>query len=94
MRVIRRLVVQPGVDRRPVFSGDIGKNGLAVADRIAAVNDIGKLAPRRLRCIEYVLVPERHAGQPQERKDLQAVAIIVGDTEQCGIGVEREHRDR
>src|SRR5437016_10550630 len=38
-----------------------------------------------------MLVPERHARKLQEREYLQAVAVIVGDAEQRGVGVKREH---
>jgi len=82
MRVIRRLVVRCA----PV------KNGLAVADRIAAVNDIGKLAARRLRGVENMFVPERNSRKPQERKYLEAVAVVVGDAEQRWVGIKRQHR--
>ena len=40
-----------------------------------------------------MLVPERHARQLEECKYLQAVAVIVGDAEQGGVGVKREHPD-
>ena len=39
---------QRGVDGQPVFFGEIRKNSLAVADRMLAVHDVGKLAARRL----------------------------------------------
>jgi hypothetical protein len=35
---------------------------------------------------------ERNAGKPQERENLETVAVVVGDAEQPGLGVEREHR--
>jgi hypothetical protein len=31
---------------------------------------------------------ERYAGQLEERENLQAVAIVVGDAEQPGVGIE------
>ena len=88
MRVTRRLVValrrrQRGIDREPVFLRDMSEDALAVADGVVAVDDIGKLAARRLRGVENMLVPERHAREPQERKHLEPVAVIVGDAEQC-----------
>ena len=69
----------------------MGDDGLAVADGFAVVDDIGQLPARRLRRIENMLVRERHAGEPQEGEDLQPVTVVVGDAEQFGIGVEREH---
>ena len=38
-----------------------------------------------------MLVPERDAGKPQERKHLQAITVVVRDAEQLGVGVEGEH---
>jgi hypothetical protein len=38
-----------------------------------------------------MLMTERHAGEPEEGEYLQAVAIVIGDAEQLGIGIEREH---
>ena len=54
---------QPSVDRQPVLGGDVGDDGVAVADRLARVDDIGQLAARRRRRVENVLMPERHAGE-------------------------------
>jgi hypothetical protein len=34
---------------------------------------------------------ERHARKLQEREHLQPIAVVVGDAEQFGVGVEREH---
>ena len=76
---------------RRVLADHIGDDGLAVADRVAAVDDVGKLAARRLRGVEDVLVRERHAGELEEGIDLEPVAVVVGDAEQGGIGVEAEH---
>ena len=38
-----------------------------------------------------MFVPERDASELEEGKDLQSVAVVVGDAEQRGIGIEREH---
>jgi hypothetical protein len=35
-----------------------------------------------------VLVPEWHAGKPQEREHLEAVTVVVGNAEQFAIGVK------
>ena len=66
-------------------------DGLAVADRLAIVLDIGKLRARRGRGIEDMFMPERHAGDLEEGEHLQAVGIVVGDAEQGGVGIEGEH---
>ena len=39
-----------------------------------------------------MLMRERQARELQEREHLQAVAVVVGDAEQFGIGVEGQHR--
>jgi len=70
---------------------DISKDGLTVADRIVAIDDIGQLTAWRLRGVKNMLVAERHARQLEECKYLQAIAVIVGDAEQRGVGVKREH---
>jgi hypothetical protein len=70
----------------------MGDDGLAVADRLAVVDDVGELAAWRLRGVEDVLVSERDAGQPQEGEHLQPVAVVVGDAEQRGIRIEGYHR--
>ena len=82
---------QRRVDRQPVLSDEVGDDGIAVADGLAVVDDVGQLTARRRRGVENVLVPERHAGEPQESKHLQAIAVVVRDAEQLGIGVEGEH---
>ena len=82
---------QRRIDGQSVFLADILKDGLAVADRVAAVDDIGKLAARRFRGVEDMLVLERHACKLQECEYLQAVAVVVGDAEQRGVGVKRQH---
>ena len=63
----------------------------AVAERFATVDDVGQLPARRRRSIENVLMPEWHAGEPHERENLQAIAVIVGDAEQLRVGIERDH---
>jgi hypothetical protein len=88
-RALRRR--QRRVQRHAIFFGDIDQDGLAVADAVMAVDDIGQLSARRLRCVENVFVPERHAGELQKSEYLQSVAIVVGDAEQRRIGIECEH---
>src|ERR1700730_12940034 len=65
---------------------------LAVANRLAVIDDIRKLPARRPGGVEDMLMDERHACQLEEGKHLQPIAIIVGDAEQFRIGVERQHR--
>jgi hypothetical protein len=60
-------------------------NGVAVAYRLAIINDVGQLPTRRCRRIENVFVFERRAIKPQEREYLEAVTIVVGNAEQFGI---------
>ncbi len=80
-----------GIDAERVFADQVGDDGFAVADRLAVVDDVGKLAARRRRGVEDVLVHERQADEPQEGEHLQAVAVVIGNAEQRGIGVERDH---
>ena len=96
MRVIRWSVSRPfagqfRIDRQPVLGDEVGDDGVAVADRLAVVDDVGQLTARRRRSVENVLVPEWDAAEPQEREHLQAVAVVIGDAEQLGIGIEGEH---
>src|SRR6185312_15653316 len=79
------------VDRQPVFAGQMRDDGLAVADGLALVDEIGQLSARRRRRIENVLMHEGKAGETQEREDLQPIAVVVGDTEEHRIGVQRDH---
>jgi hypothetical protein len=39
-----------------------------------------------------MLVLEPHAVKSQERENLEAIAVVVGNTEQLGIGIEGDHR--
>jgi hypothetical protein len=39
-----------------------------------------------------MLVDERHAGQFEERKYLEAIAVVVGDPEKLGVGIKGDHR--
>ena len=66
---------------RRYLRDDMGDDGLAVADRLAVVDEIRKLPARRRRRIENMLVRERHAGKPQEGEYLEPVAVVVGDAE-------------
>jgi hypothetical protein len=35
---------------------------------------------------------ERYAAQAQECENFQSIAVIVGNAEQFGIGIKRQHR--
>jgi hypothetical protein len=39
-----------------------------------------------------VLVLKRHTVKPQEREHLEAIAVVVGNAKQLGIGIEGDHR--
>jgi len=66
-------------------------DGVAVADRLALVDDMGKLTPRRTGCIEKMLMNEGKTDEFQKGKNLQAVAVVVGHAKQARIRVERDH---
>src|SRR5262249_34910205 len=70
----------------------MGDDRVAITDRLAVVHDVRQLPARRRGCIENVLVLEWHPVKPQEREYLQAIAVVVGNAEQFGIGIERDHR--
>ncbi len=80
-----------GVDCQPVLGDDVRDDGVAVADRPPVVDHIGELPARRRRRIERVLVPERHAGEPQEREHLEPVAVVVRDAVELRPGIKRKH---
>ena len=79
--VVRCAGVSAGIDRESIFLRDIGKDRLAVADYVVAIDDIGQLTARRLRGVKNMFVTERHAGELEECKYLQTIAVIVGDAE-------------
>ena len=96
MRVTRRSVSRCAggerrVDGQALFAIEVGDDRLAVADRLAIVNDVGKLPARRRRGVEDVLVNERHAREFEEGVDLEPIAVVVGDAEKGGVGVKGEH---
>jgi hypothetical protein len=53
---------QSGIDGERVFADEMGDDGLALADRLAIVEDVGKLAAWRRRRID-ALVRKRHAAR-------------------------------
>jgi len=80
------------VDRQAVFVDEMRDDGVAVADDLAAIVDIGQLPARRLRGIKDVLVRERDTGELQESINLEPVTVVVGNAAQRRPGIEREHR--
>jgi hypothetical protein len=64
---------------------------VCATDRLAVVENVGKLAARCGRGVEDVLVREGNAGQSEEREHLQSVAVVVGDAEKFWVGIERDH---
>src|SRR5215469_12494714 len=82
---------QRRIDLQPVFADQMGDDGLAVADGLAVVDDIGKLPARRSRRVEKVLMYERQSDESQERKDLQPVTVVVGHAKERRIGIESDH---
>ena len=78
------------MSRCPAVSG-MGDDSVTIADRLTFVNNVRQLPARRRRRIENVLVPERHAVNAQESEYLEAIAVGVGNAEQLGIGIERDH---
>jgi hypothetical protein len=85
-------LAERGVDRQAMLSDEMREDGLAVADDLAIVVDVGELTARSMRGVDDVLVTERNASEPQERIHLEAVAVVVGHAEQPGVRVERQHR--
>jgi hypothetical protein len=45
------------------------------------------LAARCCRSVEDVLLREDHAGQSEERKYFEAVAIVIGDAGEFRVGI-------
>src|SRR6516164_8399160 len=70
---------------------EISENGIAVANGVVLVDDVRQLAARCLRGVDNMLVTERHSIELQEGEYLQPVAVVIGDAEQWGIGIECKH---
>jgi hypothetical protein len=69
----------------------MGDNGFAVANGLAVVDDIGKLAAWRRGRVENVLMHEREAGEPHKSEDLQPIAVVVGYAAEHRIRVKSDH---
>jgi len=65
---------------------------VSLSPMVSPSDDIRELAARRRRSVEDVLMAEGNLAEPQDGEDFQALAIIVGDTEQRGIRVKAQHR--
>ena len=83
MRGIMLRSAEPGIDSQSIAADEVREYRVAVPERFAIIDDVRKLLSRRLRRVEGV-VNERHAGQLEERKYLEAVAVVVGDPESVG----------
>src|SRR5215204_6980818 len=70
----------------------MGDDGVAIADNLAVVVDVGKLSARCVRCVEDVLMRERNLGELEEGVDLKPVAVVIGHAAERGPGIKREHR--
>ena len=72
---------QRRIDRHAIFLRDVGKDGFAVADRVVAIDDVRQLVARSRRGVKNMYVLEGHAGELEECENLQAIAVVVCDTE-------------
>jgi hypothetical protein len=79
------------IERQLVLLREMGVDGLAVADSLAIVDDIGQLPARRRRGIEDMLMREGQPREAHEGEHLQPIAVVVGDAEERRIGIERDH---
>src|SRR5450756_188495 len=64
---------------------------VAVADGRVVVHDKRQLSARRPGGVQNVFMPERDFAQFQEGVDLEAIAVVVGDAAQLGIGIQGQH---
>ena len=92
MRAIVLRSSQPGIDGQAVAADEVRDDRVAVPERFAIIDDVRQLLSRCMRCVKGMPMNERHAGQLEERKHLEAVAVIVGDPEEPGIGVKGQQR--
>jgi hypothetical protein len=70
-----------------------GRNNLVAPRRVSIPSDMSALQiTGGRRRIENVLVLEPHTVKSQEREYLESIAVVVGNTEQLGIGIEGDHR--
>ena len=79
------------INGKVIFANKTRNDGVAVADRLSIVNDVGKLPAGRGRGIEDVLMGEWHAGQFEEGVHFEAVAVVIGDTKKLRVGVQSKH---
>src|SRR5260370_19665990 len=78
------------VDCQPIFADEVLDDRVAVADRLAVVDDVGKLPARCGRGVEDVLMGEWHASQFEESEYFEAVAVVVGYAEKLRVGIKRD----
>src|SRR5271155_4293395 len=81
---------KPVIDGQTVFADEVRDDRVAVADRLAVVDDVGKLPARGGRGVEDVLMGEWHASQFEESEYFEAVAVVVGDAEKLRVGIKRD----
>src|SRR5947209_3140359 len=83
---------QAVIDRESILLDEMRHDRIAVAYRLAVIDDVGELPARRVLRVEDVLVLEGEAAQPQEREDLQPERTVVGDAIELGIGDQSYHQ--
>src|SRR5271156_4925380 len=76
---------KPVIDGQTVFADEVRDDRVAVADRLAVVDDVGKLPAGGGRSVEDVLMREWHASQFEESEYFEAVAVVVGDAEKLRV---------
>ena len=69
----------------------MGDDGLAVTDRLAVIDNVGKLPARRRGRIENMLMHESKADETQKSENLQPIAVVVGHAEERRVRVKSDH---
>ena len=62
---------QAVVDRQAVLANEMGDDCVAVADRLAIIDNTGQLPTRRLGRVDNVLMPEWDTGQARKANGLR-----------------------
>jgi hypothetical protein len=88
---VKLTISQAVVDGKTIFADEMSDNGVAVADRLARVDDIRELTAWCGRGVEDMVVAKLLVSEPQECKNLQAEGVVVGDAKQRRIRIEGEH---
>src|SRR5262245_8530835 len=74
-----------------MFTDEMRNDRVAVPDRFAVIDQVGKLTARGGGRIEDVLVLEPQADELEKGEHLEAKAVVVGHSEQAGPGIESDH---